>query len=164
MWSKPGEAVILLTCQFFLPFHPSDGGSWLAANGCAGELCLVPLADHVLAALDDWAAWRDWPTATATVRKTPAWQHLYMRTQNVTTQLQNNKATKHISDSCRPVSHHYGKIKSLTLNSFIDYLLHHNYFIYEFIRNRISWNLVKSISAPLKANQSMLWLLMNIHR
>lgn len=59
MRGKLGEAVILLTCQFLLPFHPSDGGSWLAAHGCAGELRLVPLADQVLAALDDWAAWRD---------------------------------------------------------------------------------------------------------
>lgn len=53
-------AVIPLTCQLLFPFHPSDGGDGLAADGCAGELRLVALADHVLAALDDRAARRDW--------------------------------------------------------------------------------------------------------
>lgn len=50
---------MLRTCQLFLPLHPSDGGSRLAADGRAGELRLVPLVDHILAALHDWAAWRD---------------------------------------------------------------------------------------------------------
>lgn len=68
-WSKPREAVILQTCQFFLPFHPSDGGSWLAADGSAGELRLIPLADHILAALNDWTRRGDWYTAMETVRK-----------------------------------------------------------------------------------------------
>lgn len=54
-----GVAVIPLTCQLLLPFHPSDGGDGFAADGCAGELCLIALADHVLAALDDRAARRD---------------------------------------------------------------------------------------------------------
>lgn len=55
-----GVAVIPLTCQLFFPFHPSDGGDGLAADGGAGELRLIALADHVLAALDDRAARRDW--------------------------------------------------------------------------------------------------------
>lgn len=63
------EAVVPLTCQLFLPFHPSDGGGWLAAHGRAGELRLVPLADHVLAALDDWAAWWHWKAAAIMVRE-----------------------------------------------------------------------------------------------
>lgn len=88
VWGKLGEAVILLTCQFFLPFHPSDGGSWLAADGGAGELRLVPLADHLLAALDDWAAWWDWPTATVTVRETPAGKHLERDKTHVLTNVQ----------------------------------------------------------------------------
>lgn len=75
MWSKRGEAVILLTCQFFLSFHPSDGGSWLAAHGCAGELRLIPLADHILTALDNRAAWWDWPRRNG--QKTDR-QHLYI--------------------------------------------------------------------------------------
>lgn len=53
------DAVRLRTCQFVLPLHPSDGRGRLAADGCAGELRLVALADHVIAALDDWASWRD---------------------------------------------------------------------------------------------------------
>lgn len=61
MWGEAREAIRQRTCQFFLPFHPSDGRGRLAADGCAGELCLVALADHVIVALDDWATWRDWP-------------------------------------------------------------------------------------------------------
>lgn len=57
--SKQREPVVLLTCQFFLPLHPSDGGSWLAADGCTGELHLISLADLILAALYDWATWGD---------------------------------------------------------------------------------------------------------
>lgn len=53
------EAVRLRTCQFFLPFHPSDGRGRLAADGRAGELRLVALADHLIAALDEGASWRD---------------------------------------------------------------------------------------------------------
>lgn len=56
---RRSDAVRLRTCQFLLPFHPSDGRGRLAADGCAGELRLVALADHVVAALDDWATWRD---------------------------------------------------------------------------------------------------------
>lgn len=52
-------AVVPLTCQLLLPFHPPDGGDGFAADGRAGELRLVALADHVLAALDDRAARRD---------------------------------------------------------------------------------------------------------
>lgn len=54
-----GDGGRLPTCQFLLPFHPSDGRGRLAADGRAGELRLVALADHVVAALDDRATWRD---------------------------------------------------------------------------------------------------------
>lgn len=53
------EAVRLRTCQFFLPLHPSDGRSRLAADGRAGELRLIALADHLVAALDEGASWGD---------------------------------------------------------------------------------------------------------
>lgn len=57
--AKRREAVRLRTCQFFLPFHPSDGRGRLAADGRAGKLRLVALADHLVAALDEGASWRD---------------------------------------------------------------------------------------------------------
>lgn len=74
-WSWPREAVIPPTCQVVLSLHPSDGGGRLAADGYAGELRLVPLADHVLSALDDWAAWRDWPHSSTNVQ-TDACTHI----------------------------------------------------------------------------------------
>lgn len=80
-WSWPREAVIPPTCQVVLPLHPSDGGGRLAANGYAGELRLVPLADHVLSALDDWAAWRDWPHSSTNVQTDvirPALAHTFV--------------------------------------------------------------------------------------
>lgn len=85
LWSKLREAVMLRTCQLFLPLHPSDGGSRLAADGRAGELRLVPLVDHILAALHDWAAWRDWHTA-GMVRQTPRFhqQFIYLELNNST--------------------------------------------------------------------------------
>lgn len=81
-WDAGRDAVRLHTCQFLLPFHPSDGRGRLAADGCAGELRLVALADHVVAALDDWATWGDWPTAETPIKRHFTSTFLYWSTNH----------------------------------------------------------------------------------